>query len=111
MQITSENFFKEVVLAGLNTFYKASQSGVEECKMLCNTYGDLAGFSVGGIFIPTRSVSNDSTIVFDSYGVEYYSTKEEALEGHRNSVLRYLHRLNESSLSSCPILFGNPIKL
>lgn len=111
MQITSENFSKGVVLNGLSTFYKASQSGVEECRLLHNDDGTLAGFAVGGIFIATRSVGADSTIVFDSYGTEYYSIYEEALQAHRNSIIRYLHRLNETSLSTCPILYGNPIKL
>lgn len=52
MQITSENFSKGVVLNGLSTFYKASQSGVEECRLLHNDDGTLAGFAVGGYLSP-----------------------------------------------------------
>lgn len=107
MKITTENFY-DTVLKGQIVFYKASQSGVEECKMVCDTKGNFIGFTCGVIFTAVELVKSH-TWVFDTRGAEYHDNYDDAVLAHRGAVIAYLDQLNSSTLKHFPILYGNPI--
>lgn len=90
-----------------NSFFKASQQGVQKCIWVDNNFPDffpeqlLEGFIVDSLFTAV-DVFKPMT-VFEQRGVGYFTEEEEAILFHREQVIEYINNLNKSTLQSCPI--------